>query len=120
MDRIIRKAVFYCDADKKIRKKNIQQAVHFYYHHLWKKNNNYKGKGGDYLQPSFEPNFCGFHVTQCYSPPKPCVGCHLQGGGSYSEAIKKSIRKRMKKKYPNYKITHHALHYFSHFIQFHS
>ena len=22
-----------------------------------------------------ESNFCGYNLTQCYNPPKPCLGC---------------------------------------------
>ena len=114
MDQIIKKAIFYSDPDNKIRKKDIIKAVKFY------RNKKYKGIGGNYLELSFEPNFCGFHLTQCYSSPKPCIGCNSQSGGddvSYNkQMIQKSVKQKLMKKYPKYKITYHALHYLTNLI----
>ena len=85
----------------------------FYYYRCKK----VKQTGGDYLNQTFEDNYCGYHLSQCYNPPKPCIGCKLSGGRSTNVKTKintvalRKMKKYVNDKYPHDKFTNHAIHY---------
>jgi len=91
--------------DKTIRKHNIIYALQL-------------NQGGGSVNAAniadVEANFCGYNPSQCYNQPKPCIGCGIvgigsSGGGNRINKIKNKIKKLVKSKYPEYKITHHAV-----------
>ena len=87
LTKIISKAKKHCK-EKTIRKRDIIYAFQLQ-------------QGGNL---DFESNFCGYNLTQCYNPPKPCSGCQNQAGGAKQKFIQ-----QMKKKCRGYKITSHAM-----------
>ena len=80
--------------DKTIRKRDIIYAL-------------YSNQTGGSIA-DVEANFCGYNLSQCYNPPKPCIGCGVSNGGG-SSPIKNKIKKLVKSKYPDYKITYYAV-----------
>tara|TARA_Y100001970_G_scaffold269487_1_gene362042 strand:+ start:378 stop:713 length:336 start_codon:yes stop_codon:yes gene_type:complete len=74
-----------------------------------------KQNGGVYDIDNLENSFCGYHLTQCYNPPKPCMGCDKGGGKKKkTKKINKTkfnnyIKNLVNKRYPNYKITYHSI-----------
>ena len=73
--------------------------------------NSLKQIGGTIDINNLEANFCGYHLTQCYNPPKPCLSCKNGGGKQKINKIKFNnyIKNLIKKKYPGYKITYHSI-----------
>jgi len=100
---LLDKAV-YNSKNKKIRKMDILNS--FQQQHA-----------GSQDIDNVEANFCGYNLTQCYGPPKPCLGCN--SGGSKQKKNKKYkinktkfsnyIKNLVYKRYPGYKITFHSV-----------
>ena len=83
--------------NKKIKKDDIIKAI--------------EQSGGTVDINNVEANFCGYNLTQCYNPPKPCLGCKNGGGKKKINKTKFNnyIKNLVHKKYPNYKITYHSI-----------
>ena len=104
---LLDKAV-YNSKNKKIRKMDILNSLQ-------------QQHAGSQDIDNVEANFCGYNLTQCYNPPKPCLGCNSGGGNKkiknkkykkhkinktkFSNYIKNLVYKR----YPGYKITYHSV-----------
>ena len=99
---LLDKAV-YNSKNKKIRKMDIINSLQQY--------------GGSQDIGNMESNFCGYNLTQCYNPPKPCLGCNSGGGIKKFKKIKEInkakfnnyINNLVNKRYPGYKITYHSV-----------
>jgi len=97
---LLDKAV-YNSKNKKIKKMDILYSLQQY--------------AGSLNIDNVETNFCGYNLTQCYNPPKPCLGCNSGGGNKQQKyKIKKTkfnnyIKKLVYKRYPGYKITYHSV-----------
>jgi hypothetical protein len=106
---LLDKAV-YNSKNKKIRKMDILNSL--------------QQHAGSQDIDNVEANFCGYNLTQCYGPPKPCLGCNSGGGSKHKKNKKYKKYKKYKinktkfsnyikhlvyKRYPGYKITFHSV-----------